>query len=469
MSARWVASYGPGRSVVGLVALIHCALTLLTACGATDQPVSENGQANGGTPFAILPFEQVEYSYTRSPSRFAALWSQARTRTVRIALLGDSQETSPEGRGDVYVPRLNYEAWRRYGNVPETVVAGYHSYGGNTVPFGDWLLSGATASPGASLSRIAPERLLPGIPAAAHAAPAGPQSVNGQWYGQLMVLEPDASGANPAAGIPTNVEYFCIQGSVRAEIFAATHPLSGGILYKARPTDSAPDYAAPATIEDIAPLPLAAPVFAVRSFTTPPLPLNGKRHLQLEILGSMTSALTDVIGARFKSDQCPSGLVIQDLGASGVSVREFLNRYADAGSLFQAMGFDAVILHFGANDAGEGATAETFRADTERLIALIRAWTGDADFPVILMSDPYRRGLDRKEEEENARFPGAQRAIAAADPAVLVVNSRRLMHQRGWRADPPNRLDELLLDDVHYTPRGAIELAEAEMDQLLGP
>ncbi len=459
----------PGRSFIGLAVLINWALVLLSACGQADKPVSQNGQASGGAPFAILPFEQVEYSYTRSPGRFAALWSQARTRTVRIALLGDSQETSPEGRGEVYVPRLNYEAWRRYGNVPETIVAGYHSYGGNTVPFGDWLLSGATALPGASPTRIAPERLLPGIPAAAHAAPAGPQSVNGQWYGQLLVLDSDASNANPAAEIPTNVEYFCSQGSVRAEIFAATHPLSGGILYKARPTDSTPDYGAPATIEGIAPLPLAASVFAVRSFMTPSLPLNGRRHLQLEILGSLTSALTDVVGARFKSDQCPHGLVIQDLGAAGVSVREFLNSYADAGSLFQAMGFDAVIFHLGANDAGEGATAEMFRADTRRLIDLIRTWTGDADFPVILMGDPYRTGLGMMQEAEYARYPGAQRAIAAADPAVLVVNSRRLMHERGWRADAPHRLEELMIDEVHYTPRGAIELAEAEMDQLLGP
>lgn len=132
------------------------------------------------------------------------------------------------------------------------------------------------------------------------------------------------------------------------------------------------------------------------------------------------------------------------------------------------MGFDAAILHFGANDIGQGATAETFRTDTERLIARIRSWTRDADFPVILMSDPYREGLAPAMEEEYARYPGAQRAIAAADPHVLLVNSRRLMDEKGWRADRQDRLAELLSDNVHYTPRGAIELAEAEMGALLG-
>jgi lysophospholipase L1-like esterase len=85
------------------------------------------------------------------------------------------------------------------------------------------------------------------------------------------------------------------------------------------------------------------------------------------------------------------------------------------------------------------------------------------------MGDPYREGLPSAMEEEYDRYTGAQRAIAAADPHVLVVNSRRLMDERGWKAGHPNRLAELLADGVHYTPRGAIELAEAEMGELLGP
>ncbi len=419
-------------------------------------------------PVALLPFDQVEHTYTQSPALFSDLWAQARARTVRLALIGDSQETSPEGKGDVYVPRLQFEAWKRYQNVPETVVAGYHAFGGGA-PFGDWLLRGAAAQPGASPTRITAGRLLPGIPAAAHAAPAGPQSVNGQWYGQLMVLEPDARSLNPAAEIPNTNQYFCAQGSVRAEVFAATHPQSGGILYKARPSDSAPSYSATATIEETAPLALTDATFIIKSFTTVPLPLNGKQNLQLELLGSMTSTLTDIIGARFKSEQCPQGLVIQDLGAGGLSTKEFLRTHQAAGILFRAMGFDAAVLHFGANDAGEGATAELFRAETERLIGRIRSWTGKPSFPVILMADPYRKGLTPAQEAEYARYPGALRAIAASDPAVLVINSRRLMDERGWKADQPTRLSEVLLDEVHYTPRGAIELAEEEMKALLGP
>ena len=233
--------------------------------------------------------------------------------------------------------------------------------------------------------------------------------------------------------------------------------------------DIVPSYSATTTLEETAPLSLADSTYILKSFTTPPLPINGKRHLQLELLGNMTSTLTDIIGARFKNDQCPHGLVIQSLSAGGLSTKEFLNTYRAPGLLFRAMGFDAVLLHFGANDAGEGATAEMFRADTEQLIARIRSWANNPDLPVILMADPYRKGLSSMQETEYARYPGALRAIAASDPAVLVINSRRLMDERGWNAGQANRLSELLLDDVHYTPRGAIELAGTEMQTLLGP
>ena len=454
---------------VSLLIMVCCAMTVLSGCGSADQPAPNANQNPTGATAALLPFDQVEYTYSQSPGQFAALWVEARTGTVRIALLGDSQETSQGGTGDVYVPRLHYEVWRRYGNVPETVVAGYQTYGGQTVPFADWLLSGATASPGASPNRVAAERLLPGIPAAAHAAPAGPLSLNGQWYGQLTILESDARGINQAAGIPTNVEYFCNQGAVRAEIFAATNPVSGEVWYLARPTDQTPDFFAPSTIGGQSSLSLADPSFAVKSFVTPSLSRNGLRSLQLEVLGSMTTALTDILGVRFISEQCPQGIVIQALSADGLSAKDFVGRHGEAGNLFQAMGFDVAILHFGASDIDQGATAETFRTDTEVLIARIRAWTKDANFPVVLMSDPYRKGLDPRMEKEYDRYPGALRAIAATDPHVLIINSRRLMDEKGWRADRPDRLAELLADDLHYTPSGATELADVEMEQLLGP
>ena len=46
----------------------------------------------------------------------------------------------------MYGLRINYEAWLRYGNAPETFGIGYGTYNGQTIPLADWLLSGATAA-----------------------------------------------------------------------------------------------------------------------------------------------------------------------------------------------------------------------------------------------------------------------------------------------------------------------------------
>ena len=469
---NWALGKRQAWNPLRLMTLFCCVMTVLNGCGSkdqpADQPTSNSNQNLGGAPAAPHPFNQVEYTYTQSSASFAALWLQAKTRTVRIALLGDSQETSPGGKGYVYMPRLNYEAWRRFGNVPESFVAGYGSYG-DGAPWGDWLLRGAAAAPGATPTRILPARQLPNISAAAHSAAAGDRNINGQWYGQLTILHQDAASIAPEALVSTGTDYFCTGGSVRAEIFAASYPGSGEVHYIARPidTNTANYYAVPSA-EGTSTMGLDAVDYAIKSVTTPPLPYAGHRYLQLELLGSDDAALTDIIGVRFISDQCPRGIVIQGLSAGGLSAKDFIEKYGEAGDLFRAMGFDAAILHFGANDIGQGASAATFRADTETLIARIRAWTKDSNFPVILMSDPYRKGLTPAMEEEYDRYPGAQRAIAASDPHVLLVNSRRLMDDRGWRADRPDRLAELLEDDVHYTPRGAIDLAEAEMGELLG-
>ncbi|MBY0248300.1 MAG: SGNH/GDSL hydrolase family protein [Nitrospiraceae bacterium] len=388
---------------------------------------------------------------------------------VRVAVLGDSEEASPGGMGYAYIPRLNYEAWRRFGNVPESFVAAYGSYGGGT-PWGEWLLRGGAAAPGASPTRIAPERLLPNIQVAAHSTNAGDRNVNGQWYGQLPVLRQDAASVAPEALVSTGANYFCTGGAVRAEIFAATYPDSGEVHYIARPIDTITgDYFALPTAQGTLTMGLAAANYAIKSMTTSPLPYAGHRYLQLELLGSSNTALTDIIGVRFKSDACPQGMVFQGFASGGYTTIDFLTRHWDAGALFRALGFHAAVLHLGANDAGRGITAETYKVHTEQLITMLRAWMNDPAFPIVLMSDPFRAGWPPTIQEEFNRFAGAHFAIALADPNVLVINSRRLMDDRGWKEARPDRIAEVLLDNVHYTPQGAIELAGAEITTLLGP
>ncbi len=75
-------------------------------------------------------FREVDFFYSQRPEQFQQLWQAARTGTVRIAVLGDSQETSPGSHGFQYIPLLNHEMWKRFGNSPETPVVGC-IYSGN--------------------------------------------------------------------------------------------------------------------------------------------------------------------------------------------------------------------------------------------------------------------------------------------------------------------------------------------------
>jgi lysophospholipase L1-like esterase len=161
-------------------------------------------------------------------------------------------------------------------------------------------------------------------------------------------------------------------------------------------------------------------------------------------------------------------MVFQDFAEGGYATADFLTGHSDAGVMFRAFEFHAAILHFGTNDAGRGTSAEDYKAQTQQLIAMLRNWAGDASFPVVLMSDPFRANLPLALQTEFDRYAGAHLAIAQSDPNVLVVNSRRLMHDLGWNDSRPDVLALFLADDVHYTPRGAMELAAAEMTALLG-
>src|SRR3569832_450692 len=135
-------------------------------------------------------FHDVDLFWSQNPQLFQQLFTTAKTQTVRIAILGDSQETSPTSEGFDYFPRLNYEMWRRYGNTPETPLEGCSNYGGGTPP-ADWLMRGVCT--GASATRLAAFQYLPNMfPAAfTHSSP-----------GQLTLLLDDAHDVDSAAQIP---------------------------------------------------------------------------------------------------------------------------------------------------------------------------------------------------------------------------------------------------------------------------
>src|ERR1700753_3537675 len=150
---------------------VMIAVTAL-ACFSLRPAVAPSQQAS-----TFPTFGQVDYFYAQNPQRFQGIWQSARSQTVRIAMLGDSQETSPGGAGAAYIPRVNYEMWKRYGNSPETPVEGWRDFGGGSPP-ADWLNPGGCATPGPSLSRIATDLILPNINPLAFSTLNGASNLN---------------------------------------------------------------------------------------------------------------------------------------------------------------------------------------------------------------------------------------------------------------------------------------------------
>ena len=91
-------------------------------------------------------FGEVDFFYSQNPQRFKDLWQAAHSQTVRIAVLGDSQESSPISHGFQYIPLLNYEMWKRFGNSPETPIEGCVHFGGGSSPPGIGSCQGAARS-----------------------------------------------------------------------------------------------------------------------------------------------------------------------------------------------------------------------------------------------------------------------------------------------------------------------------------
>lgn len=419
----------------------------------------------GSTQQAYPSFRDVDFFYSQQPQVFQALWQAAQTRTIRIAVLGDSQETSPGSHGFQYIPLLNYEMWKRFGNSPETPMVGCF-YHGNSSP-ANWLLAGQCAEPGPTATRLDAAQILPNARPTAFSTLNGASNITGGNRGQLTMLRHDASGVDPSTGIPTDVSYFNTSGTVRARIYAATHPASGEIAYRARPNASASvSYAAAVTTTGTLSLGLHASSFAIKSGETSALEFNGTNYMQLEVFGSSDSALTDLIGLRFVNQTHPEGVVIDNFSLGGYTASRFLNTHANAGPMFAAFGFHAAVIHYGANEAGSVGAAQ-FESDLSAVITRVRSWVGDTDFPIFLIADVYESTLTPAQTAEYDRYVGAQLAIAQSDPNVMVINARRLMEDIGWNATS-GQSGRFLDDGVHYTGLGAQSLSAAAVAAMMG-
>lgn len=417
----------------------------------------------------FLPFDEVPLVYADSPQVFTTLWDRANTETIRVAIFGDSQETSPAGRGDVYVARMNYEAFLRYGSVSETRVSSRGEYGNGSFPgFGAWLLNGTVDVQGESLTRLDSTLLLPNIGASANSTKNFGTNINGQRFGRLTVLRPDGLNLPPGAEVPLG-NYFCAGSTVRAQVFASTFSSSGEINYISRPTNNVTigDFTSLPVVNNAMVLGLENGVYDIKFGFTDPLPFNGFEYQQLELVGTDDSKLTEIVGMRYVSDSCVGGMVFQDFSAGGYTAKSFLTNHSNADKLFKALEFHAAIIHVGANDVIANTSAVEFYADIKNLISMIRRFQNNDKFPIILMVDSFVKFLNTSQTIEYDKYAGVEYEIARKDSYVKFVNTRRATDALGLRESDPITVDLFLIDSVHYTDFGGRIIANIDINGML--
>lgn len=399
----------------------------------------------------------VPRTFTLDRARFAELLDSGHTGMLRIALFGDSQETSPGGAGPLYEPQLNWRLWQHYGNCGETMVIS-HIWSGSGAPPADWLWRGQTGGTWPLASSLDPSEVLPNIHLRAHRA----LGEKGQGYPWIAMLLPDGVlTGDPAVGGPM---YFDTSGEVRAEFFAVTQPSSGAISWVAAPSiDPHPNFYVPPTSSGILDLELAQPVSEIRSGMTPPLDFAGKPYMQVRFWGTSLEDTTEIIGLRYVNLSNRTGAIMHSTSASGYWTRDFVLKNGNSGPMLRAFGFHAVMVHTGANDASHDRTAAAYQADLVELIAWIREAMDDPHFPVIVACDVDFTYLTSTQRAEFDQYPGAAWEVAKSDPDVLLLNLRRIMlEDHGWGEGNYRHL----VDPAHLTQAAQKTLAASCVDAL---
>jgi lysophospholipase L1-like esterase len=424
------------------------------------------------TPVMAQSFLDVPYITTQSPEVFRDLFARARCGTVRILMLGDSQETTPGGAGTIYVPRLQHEFWTRIGNAPETPWMQLRISTGGGQPYADYLWRGGHIQQGVTAPRLPLSAFPPGQSGAKTSTTNG-NNVNGnQFYGNLLLLQHDCANVNPDSELRGLHQYFDRTARIALDVMAASNPSSGEVRVRVTPSPSdAMGFFFPTTaVFDMA-MGLERPTVEMVVGRVGPLPMGSGYSMQVELSGTDPTKFTDLITARFVNMDDPRGFVMTSLSAGGYKALDVQYYHPGCGPILGAMQPDFIMICFGANDSSGVTpppnsmpiTPARYRADLESLIAFVRSHTR-ADLPVILVSDPARMNLPNQTAGENLDAqPGIHAAMALADPLVCALNSRRLTHEAGWT---PTGGTPYLSDGVHYTPLGARLKAALEAQAL---
>lgn len=431
---------------------------------------SRNFQANlnyGGAATSIALFRTIIQSAYSSP-----------TRAIRMLQDGDSQETAPTGHGDEYNLRLNYEFWKRFGNIPESQIMDNAAYGGGVPPAA--ICQAGQLADGVAAGDVSITRYPYGM---------DPQAFNRFTYnsseGIGTVLQANLLSAQTSlTEIDRTVEYLSRTGLVFHML--VPHVTTQGKTLRIRSTAST-NGAVQFFNADQAVNTADITAYSDNnvSFTeitqvynyggSPPTAANLlTNYPQVVVTGHSDFPTTPVeTGPTWFSSGNTKGIIVSMNSQGGVVTTDQFTDRANMLQFINGYAPSIIILSCGANDAGAGVTPAQFKTNVQTKINTYQAGLAGSlpNLMFILMSDPDLTTIVDPVKLADLDGYGAVLRQIALDPtykSVFIDRNRILKNKYNWDRNFPSTIANYLLDGVHYSTAGArlvaIEDAAAILD-----
>jgi hypothetical protein len=398
-------------------------------------------------------FRDVPRVTVQDAAFFRARLEAARTGVVRIAMFGDSQETAPWGWGEHYIAHLNARFATVYGPAGES-----HLFTNHTSIARPYWLATMEESTARVDSAIGPTRVLPSMTVHALRAPAAAASPADGWA-RTVFLHDASRAASAELAQPL---WFDQQGPFAADVLVIERPGGAGLLWRNAPTDlDVPDRGAPVVQNGVFPADPKLQTDRVSWRSTPPLDFAARRHVQLALAGDSSKRSVEVVGVRFRSTTAHRGVVLQSFARGGMRLPDLTAEHGASGGVLRALSPSIAVLHYGANDVGQLASLEAWRAQLQVTIAWIRAELEDPTFPIIIVAEQRCIAGIATMALLDA-LPTVAHELALADPRILALNLRRVTFEEyGWGGST-----RYLADSAHFLPYAQRMQAQAFVGEL---
>lgn len=381
----------------------------------------------------------------------AAKTALSGSRCRRIAILGDSQETSPDGSGSIFIPWLNYRLWLRHGMPSESVwIKGVSN--ANSVFFGRATPSGITTPTGFATFGPPGYSVL-GVQAAA--------------YGHFSILDQNATFQ---ALLPNQV-YFDNTVSTIATEWVLRHDQAGAphaIVFE-RPSATLNNLFATSRGQHVSPqLNLSENHGAWLRWRTGNFvahrPTEPHRQANLNSwTGSNTNATAPVYhmaASRWVDSARDAGILVSaSFSVGGAKADRFSLFFANGGPALAAMGpWDIILLMYGTNDVND-----SFSTYKNNLVDLINFLRGpnclNSNIPIAIVTDPPRVNIVAPASQTHEQSTYVSMQIADQLPGVCVLDSKRRLVELGLNLSNNG-------DGAHFNSAAAQTNAEVVEDML---